>query len=165
VNNPVNKANNFCLHLVSLLGKSTPVRGIGRRCERRSTIYGQHSNFDFDRPVLSQERFPSSGFLTRAVSPLIGSASAGSVLDSHNLETLSCMGGVSSRPGPRMTFGSKLPESRKGDAREGVKAMRLGSEGTKADPCRESCRFHQRNKAFLSCTAYKGSTACKLKGL
>src|SRR6185436_20336593 len=24
--------------------------------------------------------------------------------------------------------------------------MRLGSEGTKADPCRESCRFHQRNK-------------------
>jgi len=154
-----NKANNFCLHLVSLLGKSTPVRGIGRRCGKRLKVSGQHSNFDFDRPVLSQEQFPPSGFPPGRFLPLIGSASAGSVLDSHNLETLSCMGGVSSRPGPRMTFGSKLPESRKGDAREGVKAMRLGSEGTKADPCRESCRFHQRTKAFPSCTAYKGSTA------
>lgn len=200
MNNPVNKANNFCLHLVSRRNKTTSVRGIGRRCERRSTIYGQHSNFDFDRPVLSQERFPSSGFLTRAVSPLIGSASAGSVLDSHNLDNRMFFEWIdgsklppfgvtpefvqvdnvtrvygkaddpfkkfrwSSRPGPRMTFGTKLPECRKGDAREGVKAMRLGSEGTKADPCRESCRFHQRNKAFLSCTAYKGSTAVQLKG-
>jgi hypothetical protein len=63
----MNKTNNFCLHSMSPLAKSTSVRGIGRRCEKRSTIDGQHSIFDFDRPVLCQERFPSSGFLTRAV--------------------------------------------------------------------------------------------------
>lgn len=67
VNNPVNKANNFCLHSVSRRNKTTPVRGIGRRCEKRLKVSGLHSNFDSDRPVLSQERFPPSGFLTRAV--------------------------------------------------------------------------------------------------
>ena len=92
----------------------------------------------------SKERIPHpQDFLPGRSFPLIGSASAGSVFDSDNLETLSCMGGVSSRPGPEMLAPSYL-SAVKGDA--GRRRRMLGSEGTKADPCRESCRFHQRNK-------------------
>ena len=61
--------NNFCLHPVGLLSKSTSVRGLGRRCRKRLRDDGQHSNFDFDRPALERVNPPSSGFPTRAVSP------------------------------------------------------------------------------------------------
>jgi hypothetical protein len=67
----VNKANNFCLHPRGLLGKSTPVRGLGRRCKKRvAGITGSivTSTLTARR---SKERVPLNGFLTRAVLSLL----------------------------------------------------------------------------------------------
>lgn len=76
--------NNFCLHLVSLLSKSTSVRGLGRRCGMRCKIPGSIviSTLTARR---SKERIPLARSSTRAVSSFdpalrartTGSASAG----------------------------------------------------------------------------------------
>jgi len=74
----------------------------------------RHSNLDFEPLALVRVGplfNPFSGLITQRFFLLIGSASAGSVLDSDNPETLSCMDWVSSRPRPR--DGAKLPEHRR----------------------------------------------------
>ena len=74
---------------------------------------------------------------------MIGSASAGSVTRHDNPDNRQYGDGVAD-PGPEMLAPSYQSAERVKPGR--VLSYALGSKTTKADPCRESCRFHQNNE-------------------